>query len=245
LAALLVAGMAVLASAGPASAQAPLAAFSANCDSVAGVTPRTGGFVEVPSGTRINGGAPEPVARRVDTLNATAVFTNGTTATLNQVTIVGTTATRRAIVITAGPGAGQVVGQVICTATTSEAAALVGSAITVICPAPVGILPTQNSASGEATLNGVTVTGPAGARCTAAAGATTAEADGQFTIIGLIYPLAVDVAGASGATPDLASGPASTDGGPATGTLVIGGAVILAALAQFAVWRRRRDVTTG
>lgn len=63
-----------------------------------------------------------------------------------------------------------------------------------------------------------------------------------------VYPLAVDVAGASGATPALAvPSSSSSHGGPSTSLLLLGGVAALAVLAQIAVgrkmWRRKGDAT--
>lgn len=70
---------------------------------------------------------------------------------------------------------------------------------------------------------------------------------GQVVCGASVYPLAVDVGDASGATPAVAM-PPSDGGGPATGTLLLAGGVALAVLAaQLAVtrmWRRRGHATS-
>jgi hypothetical protein len=247
LAGILLGAMAVLATAGPASAQIPTTLrFSADCRVATGTAPQSNGFVDVPTGTRINGGAPVAAPTTVTGLNVSVVYPNGSTAIVNEVIVGGTTITRNAVRVTGGPGAGSIIGGVTCTPTTSTASALSGSAITVSCVSPSQPAP----ASGVATVNSVTVGFPAGARCSALPGLTTAAADGEYAIAGFPYPLAVDVSGAAPAA-DLASTPASTDGrgGPTTTALLIGGAVALALVAQVALgrkaWRRRGQVTTG
>jgi hypothetical protein len=74
----------------------------------------TGVAVDVPAGTRINGGAPVATQTTVTTLNTPVVYPNGTTAILNEVTITPTSITRVAVHITGGVGAGTRIGRVIC-----------------------------------------------------------------------------------------------------------------------------------
>jgi hypothetical protein len=85
--------------------------FSAQC---ANSTDVTGGGVDVPIGTRINGGAPVTAQTTVTTLNTPVVYPNGTTAILNQVVVTATSVTRSAVVITGGTGSGVVIGRVTC-----------------------------------------------------------------------------------------------------------------------------------
>lgn len=243
LAGILLMGMAVLASAGPASAQGTLR-FSANCELPNMGAAVTGGLVDVPAGTSINGAA-AVATRTTVTGPATVTYPNGSVASLNVVSTVGSTTTRQAIVITAGPGAGTVVGQAVCTPTSATASALVGSAVSTACP------PIQNLASGVASSNGVTVGYPAGARCDMLGVLSRASADGEYAIAGLPYPLAVGVAAPAAANTDLASQPASSggQGGLPLTALLIGGAVAVAVAAQVAIGQRvkrqRADVPIG
>jgi hypothetical protein len=85
--------------------------FSADCVNSTGVT---GGGVDVPAGTRINGGAPVTAQTTITTLNTPVVYPNGTTAIVNEVTTTPTSVTRIAVHITGGVGAGTSIGRVIC-----------------------------------------------------------------------------------------------------------------------------------
>ncbi|HUR23068.1 MAG TPA: hypothetical protein VMZ73_04275 [Acidimicrobiales bacterium] len=88
----------------------PATRFEAICTT----NPQTGavitsGFVDVPAGTRINGGAPVATTTPVTGTNVPVVYPNGRTATLNQVITTPTSVTRNAIVFAGGPTVGQVV----------------------------------------------------------------------------------------------------------------------------------------
>ncbi len=74
----------------------------------------TGVGVDVPAGTRINGGAPVATQTTVTTLNTPVVYPNGTTAILNEITITPTSITRIAVHITGGVGTGTQIGRVVC-----------------------------------------------------------------------------------------------------------------------------------
>jgi len=216
--------------------------FEADCV-LTGTTLQTSGFVDVPAGTIVNGAV--VAAGPVTALNANVTFPNQSTGVLNQVTATG----RTAINITGGPGAGTMIGQVTCTPTSSQASALVGVASLTVNCGPNS--PSQNVAGGTASNGTFTVGSPAGAQCDFLSGSLSrAKAAGVFSIAGVAYPLAVNPGNASGATPDLASAPASSDnGGPSTATLLVGGGLALALLAQITVggkaWRRRGEATTG
>ena len=236
LAGLLAAGVALVAGGGPASAQTTPLRFSSQCTN----TGATGNAVDVPPGSTVNGvlvTGTSPVT--VTETNATVVFPNGSTAIVNEV-IPGPPLTRNAVRIISGPGAGTIIGQVVCGPTSSEATPLVGSGIEAECPpgSPGDV------DGGTATIGVVSVGNPAGGRCTPAA----ASADGVYTIGALVYPLAVDANAPAGA-PALAAPSASlADGGTGrTALLLIVGAVGLV-LAQVTVGvrlRRRARQFTG
>jgi hypothetical protein len=84
--------------------------FSADCTN----TGQTGGGVDVPAGTTVPGLGVVGTTTVVTAPNTPVIYPNGTTAILNQVTTTPTSITRSAVVITSGPGAGTVIGRVIC-----------------------------------------------------------------------------------------------------------------------------------
>ena len=160
----------------PTTAATPLR-FSAGCQSS---TLTSFGQVDVPVGTIVDPPGPTPpfVAgvggnpTTVNTYNTPVIYPNGTTAILNQQTIVaGTSVTHSAIVL----GNGTIIGRVIC--------------------------------------------GAAG-----------------------VYPLAVDVSGASeAASPLAAQAPSGGESGPGTSLVLFGAVAVMAiAMAQVAVARRMR-----
>lgn len=182
----------------------------------------------------------------VPTSNTSVIFPSGNTAILSQTFYLDRGGRgRRAINFTSGstpdrswarsPAAGP-----------PTASALVGQpSVTVSCPA---ISQPLQVVRGTATSGLLTVGFPATAQCGPVKGvADSAAADGQFDVNP--YSLAVKVADASGAAPELAT-PAGTDGGGASSNLLLldgVGALGLAALAQVAIGRRisqcRADAT--
>ncbi len=84
--------------------------FSSQCESNGG---NTNGFVDVPAGTIVNGVA-VTTTTPVVAPNTPVTYTNGSTAILNRITVTPTSVTREAIVFTGGPGAGTIVGRVVC-----------------------------------------------------------------------------------------------------------------------------------
>ena len=83
--------------------------FNAACANTGG-TVTTDGFVDVPAGTRIAGGAPVATTTPIEGTNVAVIFPDGRTAIVNQVITTDTSVTRNAIAFTGGP----IVGQVIC-----------------------------------------------------------------------------------------------------------------------------------
>lgn len=79
--------------------------FHSSCDANNG---QTGGFVQVPAGSTVNGVLVNQTTNVTET--ATVVYPNGTTAIVNQVITTPTSVTRNAVAINGGP----IIGQVIC-----------------------------------------------------------------------------------------------------------------------------------
>jgi len=88
----------------------PALRFGADCTN----NGDTGGGVDVPIGTSVNGGPATTVPTNVTTLNTPVKYPDNTTAILNQVITTNTSVTRNAVVITSGAASGTVIGRVVC-----------------------------------------------------------------------------------------------------------------------------------